>query len=231
MNVLSCSREERLAFTCGACVILVIDNYDSFVHNLARYFRRLGCETLVVRNDSLTLPELEALCPDAIVLSPGPCRPCDAGISIEIVREYSGIFPILGICLGHQAIVEALGGIVCRADRPLHGQTSPMFHGNLGLFSGLPEPLQVARYHSLIAAPESLPETLRLTGWLEDGTVMAVEHRTHPTVGWQFHPESILTEHGLELIARFLKLAGLDPVGDLPLTDEPRFVQAPGEVR
>lgn len=192
-------------------VILVIDNYDSFVHNLARYFRQLGCVTEVVRNDRLTFAELEALRPEAIVLSPGPCRPCDAGISIDLVREYSGIFPILGICLGHQAIVEALGGSVIRSAQPLHGQTSPMLHAGDGLFAGLPSPLQVARYHSLIADPARLPGSLQTTGWLEDGTIMAVEHRTQATIGWQFHPESILTERGLELITRFLRRAGLEP--------------------
>jgi anthranilate synthase/aminodeoxychorismate synthase-like glutamine amidotransferase len=212
-------------------VILVIDNYDSFVHNLARYFNRLGCETTVVRNDRLTLTELEALRPEAIVLSPGPCRPCDAGISLEIVREYTGIFPILGICLGHQAIVEALGGIVRRADQPLHGQTSPMYHDNLGLFSGLPDPLQVARYHSLVADTAALPEVLDLTGWLEDRTVMAVQHRRHPTIGWQFHPESILTEHGLELVSRFLKLAGLEPALAPPFPDETQIAMKGEEVR
>lgn len=192
-------------------MILVIDNYDSFVHNLARYFRRLGWATEVVRNDRLTLSELEAKCPEAIVISPGPCRPCDAGISIDLVREYSGLFPILGICLGHQAIVEAFGGKVSRSASPMHGQTSAMQHAGGGLFAGLPAPLQVARYHSLVAEPARLPEALELTGWLEDGTVMAVEHRTQPTIGWQFHPESILTEYGAELIARFLKRAGLEP--------------------
>jgi anthranilate synthase/aminodeoxychorismate synthase-like glutamine amidotransferase len=192
-------------------VILVIDNYDSFVHNLARYFRRLGWATEVVRNDRLSLAELEAKRPSAIVLSPGPCRPSDAGISLEIVREYSGIFPILGICLGHQAIVEALGGSVVRSACPTHGQTSDMLHAGRGLFAGLPTPLRVARYHSLVAEPGELPATLEMTGWLEDGTIMAVEHRAHPTIGWQFHPESILTELGAELISRFLRRAGLEP--------------------
>lgn len=192
-------------------MILVIDNYDSFVHNLARYLRRLGCETKVVRNDQITLEELEELQPAAIVLSPGPCRPSDAGISEAIVREYTGIFPILGICLGHQAIVEALGGCVVRSERPLHGQSSLMKHHGDGMFLNLPNPLRVARYHSLIAEPQTMPAELQVTGWLEDGMVMAVEHLKHATFGWQFHPESILTEHGYELLARFLRRAGLEP--------------------
>lgn len=205
-------------------MILVIDNYDSFVHNLARYFRRQGCATEVVRNDDLTLRELEAKCPDAIVLSPGPCGPVDAGISIDVVREYSGIFPILGICLGHQAIVEAFGGTVRRSESPMHGQTSALLHANRGLFAGLPEPLRVARYHSLVAEPGLLPDSLQLTGWLEDGTVMAVEHRRHPTIGWQFHPESILTESGDELIMRFLRRAGLEPTSCPDVAGKPRGI-------
>lgn len=190
-------------------MILVIDNYDSFVHNLARYFRRLGCVTKVVRNDEWTLGQVEHLHPDAIVLSPGPCRPVDAGISIELVREFSGIFPILGICLGHQAIVEAFGGKVIRSDSPLHGKSSPMLHVGGGLFQGLPSPLRVARYHSLVADRKTLPSQLSVTGWLEGDMIMAVEHRSHPTIGWQFHPESVLTECGYDLIARFLHRAGL----------------------
>lgn len=192
-------------------MILVIDNYDSFVHNLARYLRQLGCETVVVRNDEITLEQLEAMQPAAIVLSPGPCRPSEAGISEAIIREYTGIFPILGICLGHQAIVEALGGKVVRSERPLHGQSSLMHHHADGLFANLPNPLRVARYHSLVAEPEAMPAELQVTGWLEDGMVMAVEHLKHATFGWQFHPESILTEQGYELLARFLRRAGLEP--------------------
>lgn len=192
-------------------MILVIDNYDSFVHNLARYLRRLGCETKVSRNDEISLVELEAIQPDAIVLSPGPCRPSEAGISEQIVREYSGIFPILGICLGHQAIVEALGGHVVRSERPLHGQFSQMYHEGEGLFAGLPIPFRVGRYHSLVAEPKAIPNELHVTGWLDDGMVMAVEHFKHATFGWQFHPESILTDHGFELLARFLRRAGLEP--------------------
>lgn len=204
-------------------MILVIDNYDSFVHNLARYLRRLGCETRVVRNDAITLEELESLQPAAIVLSPGPCRPSDAGISEAIVREYTGIFPLLGICLGHQAIVEALGGEVVRSERPLHGQSSLMHHHGDGLFAGLPNPLRVARYHSLVAEPQRLPAELQVTGWLDDGMIMAVEHLKHATFGWQFHPESILTERGYELLARFLRRAGLEPAA---VPDSERVVES-----
>lgn len=192
-------------------MILLIDNYDSFVFNLARYFRELGEETRVVRNDAVTVAEVSNLSPDAIVLSPGPCTPLEAGICIELVQQLSGVVPILGVCLGHQSIAAAFGADIIRAPEPVHGRTSPVFHEGTGLFEGLPNPLRTTRYHSLIACRESLPDTLRITARTEDGLVMGIEHVDHPTFGVQFHPESVLTDCGHQLLARFLKLAGRSP--------------------
>jgi anthranilate synthase/aminodeoxychorismate synthase-like glutamine amidotransferase len=190
-------------------MLLLIDNYDSFVHNLARYFERMGQQTRVVRNDAVDVAAVRALKPDAIVLSPGPCTPREAGVSLELVRELHGEVPMLGVCLGHQVIAEALGGRVVRAPRPMHGQASEIRHDGRGLFEGLPPTLRVGRYHSLVAQPESLSEPLRATAWTSDGVVMALEHQQFPVIGVQFHPESILTDHGYELLASFLRLAGL----------------------
>ncbi|TWT66289.1 Aminodeoxychorismate/anthranilate synthase component 2 [Posidoniimonas polymericola] len=192
-------------------MILLIDNYDSFVHNLARYFRLLGCETVVVRNDALTVGEVRRLAPAAVVLSPGPCTPCEAGISVDLVRRLSGELPILGICLGHQAIVAAFGGEVTVAQRPLHGQATAVRHDDQGVFAGLPNPMPCGRYHSLIADPTSLPDALVPTAWTDDGVLMAVRHRGHPTVGLQFHPESILTERGLDLLRNFVSQTAARP--------------------
>ncbi len=190
-------------------MILVIDNYDSFVHNLARYFRQLGQETTVRRNDAVTIDDIQQLKPDAIVLSPGPCTPTESGICIEVVRKFHTAVPILGVCLGHQAIVAALGGKVVRSNRPMHGQASLITHNGDGVFQKLPTPMQVGRYHSLVAEPESLPRCLRVDAQTENGTIMAVSHESFPVVGVQFHPESVLTEHGYALLANFLRLAGL----------------------
>lgn len=186
-------------------MILLIDNYDSFVHNLARYFRLEGRETQVVRNDAIDVAEVRELSPEAIVLSPGPGKPVDAGCSLEIVRQVAGEVPIFGVCLGHQVIVEALGGNIVRAQELLHGMTSSIEHTEAGLFEGLPNPLTVCRYHSLVAERESLPEELELTAWTEEGTPMAITHRELPLYGVQFHPEAILTEAGGTLIANFLR--------------------------
>lgn len=186
-------------------MILLIDNYDSFVHNLARYFRLNGRETRVVRNDAIDVTEVRELSPEAVVLSPGPGVPADAGYSLEIVRQLAGEVPLFGVCLGHQVIVEALGGRIVRAPEPLHGRTSPIEHRGNGLFEGLPNPLTVCRYHSLVAERESLPEDLELTAWTEEGTPMAIAHRELPLWGVQFHPEAILTEAGDTLIANFLQ--------------------------
>ena len=198
-------------------MILLIDNYDSFVHNLARYFQRLGQETRVVRNDAVNVAEIRQLKPNALVLSPGPCTPSEAGCSLAVVRELTGEFPILGVCLGHQTIAAALGGQVVRAKEPVHGRASLVQHDSQGLFSGLPSPLTVGRYHSLVVEEESLPPELVVTSRTKDGVVMAIAHRQHPVVGVQFHPESILTLGGFELLANFLRLARIAPPENLPL--------------
>jgi anthranilate synthase component II len=195
-------------------MILLIDNYDSFAHNLARYFERLGQAVRVVRNDAIDSAGVRDMWPEAIVLSPGPCTPREAGASISIVTSLLGELPILGVCLGHQVIAEALGGRIVRAPVPVHGQSSAIEHDGAGLFEGLPSPLIVARYHSLVADAASLPLELRPTAWTDDGVVMAFEHTGYPVYGVQFHPESILTECGYELLASFLRLAGLKVSAD-----------------
>lgn len=190
-------------------MLLLIDNYDSFVHNLARYFERLGQETRVVRNDAVDAAAVRAMRPGAVVISPGPCTPREAGASLEIVRKLHGELPMLGVCLGHQAIGEALGGDVVRAPMPMHGQASQIRHDGKGLFSSIPSPLKVGRYHSLVVESTTLPPVLRATSWTTDGVLMSFEHASFPVYGVQFHPESILTEYGYELLANFLELAGL----------------------
>jgi anthranilate synthase/aminodeoxychorismate synthase-like glutamine amidotransferase len=186
-------------------VILLIDNYDSFVHNLARYVRELGGEAVVRRNDAVTLGEIEALAPSHIILSPGPCSPAEAGISTDLVRRFGPTIPVLGVCLGHQCIGAAYGGGIVRAGRPRHGRTSPVAHDGSSVFAGLPSPLRVARYHSLVVARPSLPPSLRIVATAsDDGEIMAVEHREHPVVGVQFHPESAATEYGYAMLDRFL---------------------------
>lgn len=189
-------------------MILLIDNYDSFVFNVARYLTELGEEVEVARNDALDIASIEARAPEALVISPGPCSPSEAGISLEAVRALSGRLPILGICLGHQCIGEALGGRVVRAKEPMHGRASQVRHEGSGLFAGLPSPFPAGRYHSLaVELGEGAP--LRATAWSEDGEIMGLAHRGHPTYGVQFHPESVLTGHGYELMANFLRLARL----------------------
>lgn len=190
-------------------MILLIDNYDSFVFNLARYFERLGRPTRVVRNDAIDAAGAWALRPEAIVLSPGPCAPQQAGCSLEIVRQLHARLPILGVCLGHQAIAEALGGRVVRAPEPMHGRTSAVFHDGQGLFASLPNPLTACRYHSLAVDEASLPGVLETTARAADGVLMGLRHKRLPVFGLQFHPESILTDMGFELLANFLRLARL----------------------
>ncbi|TWU22811.1 anthranilate synthase component II [Bythopirellula polymerisocia] len=190
-------------------MILLIDNYDSFVHNLARYFRRLGQETLVIRNDVLTVQEITRLAPQAIVISPGPGTPHDAGISVDLVRRFRGEIPILGVCLGHQAIASAFGATIVRAKEPMHGRTSLVSHLGTPLFRQIPSPLTVCRYHSLIVDPITLPDELAVTAQSEDGTAMAIKHAQYPLVGVQFHPEATLTGFGFRLLANFLKIAGI----------------------
>jgi anthranilate synthase/aminodeoxychorismate synthase-like glutamine amidotransferase len=202
-------------------MLLLIDNYDSFVHNLARYFRRLGQETLVVRNDAIDAAGALKLGPEAIVISPGPCSPNEAGCSLEIVRELTGEVPILGVCLGHQAIAAALGGKVIRAREPMHGRTSEVLHYGQGLFEELPSPLVACRYHSLVVEEATLPECLEASAHTKDGVVMALAHREHPVFGVQFHPEAILTQGGFQMLANFLRLAGLVvPAGVPPFEQE-----------
>jgi anthranilate synthase/aminodeoxychorismate synthase-like glutamine amidotransferase len=210
-------------------MILLIDNYDSFVHNLARYFERLGQPTVVVRNDSLDVAQARKLKPAAIVLSPGPCTPREAGASLELVRELHAAVPMLGVCLGHQVIAEALGGRIVRAPSPVHGRPSEIRHDGSGLFNGLPSPIRVGRYHSLVAEPATLSYSLRPTAWTDDGVVMAFEHRRLPVYGVQFHPESILTEFGYEMLANFLRLAGLgcrEDASELAAAERPAAVES-----
>jgi anthranilate synthase/aminodeoxychorismate synthase-like glutamine amidotransferase len=185
-------------------VILLLDNYDSFVWNLARYVRELGQDPLVRRNDAIALDEIAALRPSHIIISPGPCTPAEAGVSVETVRRFGPTIPILGVCLGHQVIGAACGGRVVRAARPMHGKTSEIAHDGTGLFAGLPAPFRATRYHSLVLERASLPVELGVTATSEDGEIMAVRHREHPVVGTQFHPESVLTEHGHAILGRFL---------------------------
>ncbi len=186
-------------------MILVLDNRDSFVHNLARYVRELGEEAVVRRSDEMRIDEVERLAPTHIVISPGPCTPAEAGISTEVVRRFGPTTPILGVCLGHQCIGAAFGGDIVRAGHPMHGKTSLVTHDGSSVFAGLPSPIRVARYHSLVIAPASVPESLRvLATSVDDGVVMAVEHRTYPIVGVQFHPESAASEYGYAMVDRFL---------------------------
>ncbi len=203
-------------------MILVIDNYDSFVHNLARYFERLGHATRVVRNTAITVAEAVSLRPKAVVLSPGPCTPEQAGCGLELVRRLHDRLPMLGICLGHQTIAAALGGRIERAKMPIHGRTSPILHDGRGLFAGLPNPLDGCRYHSLAVEEPTLPKCLEVTARADDGTIMAIEHRTLPVVGLQFHPESILTDCGYQLLAAFLRRAQLATPGKLPNFEDER---------
>jgi anthranilate synthase component 2 len=198
-------------------VILLIDNYDSFVHNLARYFQLLGQATQVVRNDAISVSEIRRRRPAAIVISPGPCTPREAGCSTEVVRRLGDEIPMLGVCLGHQAMAEALGGRIVRSPEPVHGRTSRIQHDNQGIFAGLPQPLDVCRYHSLMVDPASLPDVFQVSAWTEDGVVMAIRHRSRPLVGVQFHPEAILTDQGLPLLAGFLRLAGFATTVAAPL--------------
>jgi anthranilate synthase/aminodeoxychorismate synthase-like glutamine amidotransferase len=185
-------------------MILVIDNYDSFVYNLARYVAELGLEPVVRRNDALTLDDIAALAPSHIIISPGPCTPNEAGISLEVVRRFGPAVPVLGVCLGHQAIGQAYGAEIVRARRPMHGKTSQIHHTGESVFTGLPSPLTATRYHSLVIAPESLPPELRVIATADDGEIMGVAHREHPVVGVQFHPESVLTQYGYRMLDRFL---------------------------
>ncbi|ANF53980.1 anthranilate synthase component II [Brevundimonas naejangsanensis] len=190
-------------------MILVVDNYDSFTYNLVHYLAELGAQTHVVRNDDLTVEEAWALKPEAVLLSPGPCAPDQAGICLSLIETAAETMPILGVCLGHQSIGQAFGGEVVRAKTLMHGKTSPILHEGRGVFGGLPSPFTATRYHSLAVRRATLPDALEVTAWTEDGEIMGLSHRTRPIHGVQFHPESIATEHGHEMIANFLDLAGV----------------------
>lgn len=186
-------------------MILVIDNYDSFTYNLVQYLGELGEEVKVFRNDEISIQEIEALAPDHILISPGPCTPNEAGISLEVLQHFRGIIPIFGVCLGHQAIGQAFGGNVIRAERLMHGKTSPIHHHGTSVFEGLESPFTATRYHSLIVERESLPECLEITAETAEGEIMALRHKEYPIEGVQFHPESIITDHGHIMLRNFLK--------------------------
>ena len=191
-------------------MLLMIDNYDSFTYNVVQYLAELGADVHVYRNDQITVEEIEALNPERLVISPGPCTPNEAGISMAAIRHFAGKLPILGVCLGHQAIGQVYGGNVIRAGRVMHGKVSPVFHSDQGIFRGLSNPLKATRYHSLVIDKETLPDCLEVTAWSrnEDGSVeeiMGVRHKTLPIEGVQFHPESIMTEQGHELLRNFLR--------------------------
>jgi len=185
-------------------MLLMIDNYDSFTYNLVQYFGELGEDVRVYRNDQITLAEIAAIKPDRIVISPGPCSPAEAGISVPVIREFAGKVPLLGVCLGHQSIGAAFGGKIVHAKRLMHGKTSPVHHRGEGVFRGLPEPFTATRYHSLAIERASLPACLEVTAETDDGEIMGVRHRSLAVEGVQFHPESILTEHGHALLKNFL---------------------------
>ena len=185
-------------------MLLMIDNYDSFTYNLVQYFGELGAQVKVFRNDEITLEQIEALHPAQLVISPGPCSPAEAGVSVAAIKAFAGKLPILGVCLGHQSIGAAFGGRIVHAQKLMHGKTSPVQHIDVGVFRGLPNPLTCTRYHSLAIERASLPDCLEITAWTEDGEIMGVRHKTLDIEGVQFHPESILTEHGHDLLRNFL---------------------------
>jgi anthranilate synthase/aminodeoxychorismate synthase-like glutamine amidotransferase len=187
--------------------VLLIDNYDSFVWNLARYVAELGREPLVRRHDAISLAAIATLAPSHIILSPGPCTPREAGISVDVVRRFGARLPTLGVCLGHQCIAAAYGGRIVPARQPMHGRTASVAHDGRGVFTGLPSPFRATRYHSLAVAADDLPGALRVTARAEDGEIMALAHVAHPVVGVQFHPEAVLTEHGHALLRNFLEMA------------------------
>ena len=186
-------------------MLLMIDNYDSFTYNLVQYFGELGERVTVYRNDQLTLNDVDALAPSHVVISPGPCTPNEAGISVDLVREYGARIPILGVCLGHQSIVQAYGGNIVRAPTLMHGKTSMISHEGESLFGEIPTPFQATRYHSLVVEESSLPDCFEITARADDGEIMGIAHRAHPVVGVQFHPESILTQYGHKMLHNFLQ--------------------------
>lgn len=186
-------------------MILMIDNYDSFTYNLVQYLGVLGEELVVKRNDEITVKGIEALSPDFLMISPGPCTPNEAGVSIEAIKYFAGKIPIFGVCLGHQAIAQAFGGKVVRADRLMHGKTSEIFHDGKTIFTNVPSPFTATRYHSLIVEKETLPDCFEISAWTEENEIMAIRHKTLPIEGVQFHPESIMTSHGMKLLENFIQ--------------------------
>ncbi|NGP60621.1 aminodeoxychorismate/anthranilate synthase component II [Paenibacillus thiaminolyticus] len=188
-------------------MILVIDNYDSFTYNLVQYLGELGEEVQVCRNDEIDIAGIERLQPDHLLLSPGPCTPNEAGITLQVIEHFAGLIPILGVCLGHQAIGQAFGGEVVRAERLMHGKTSPIIHQGKSIFEGLPNPFTATRYHSLIVDRASLPACLAITAETAEGEIMGLQHKEYPIVGVQFHPESIISEHGHQMLRNFLSMA------------------------
>lgn len=188
-------------------MILMIDNYDSFTYNLVHYLGELGEKVLIFRNDKITIEEVGKLNPDVVVVSPGPCTPKEAGISVDLIKEFAGRIPILGVCLGHQSIGYAFGGNIVRAQRLLHGKTSQIYHDGKGVYEDVPNPFDATRYHSLLIEKESLPDILKVTAWTDEGEIMGVRHKEHLIEGVQFHPESILTKHGKDILRNFMKIA------------------------
>lgn len=186
-------------------MILMIDNYDSFTYNIVQYLGELGEELVVRRNDEITIQQIEELDPSYLVISPGPCTPNEAGISLEAIRYFAGKIPILGVCLGHQSIAQVFGGEVVRAEKLMHGKTSTIFHEEQGMFQGLPSPIEVTRYHSLIVKNDQIPDELMVTAWTAENEIMAIKHKTLPVEGVQFHPESIMSQFGKEMLRNFLK--------------------------
>ena len=187
-------------------MLLMIDNYDSFTYNLVQYFGELDCEVVTYRNDAIDPAGIEALKPERIVVSPGPCTPNEAGISLEVMTHFAGRLPLLGVCLGHQSMGQAFGGKVIRAGRLMHGKTSPIHHDGKGVFAGLPSPFTAVRYHSLLVERESLPDCLEISAWTQEGEIMGLRHKEYPIEGVQFHPESIATEHGHQMLRNFLAM-------------------------
>ena len=187
-------------------MLLMIDNYDSFTYNLVQYLRELGEEVRVFRNDKITVEEIAAQKPDRLVVSPGPCTPNEAGISVAAIQQLAGTLPILGVCLGHQSIGQAFGGRIVRAERLMHGKTSPVRHDNRELFAGLPNPFEATRYHSLVVERASFPDCLEITAWTDEQEIMGLRHRELPIWGMQFHPESILTTSGMDMLKNFLEM-------------------------
>ena len=190
-------------------MIIIVDNYDSFTYNLVQYFGELGANVKVYRNDEITLEQIEAMKPDQLVISPGPCSPAEAGISVPAIMAFAGKVPILGVCLGHQSIGAAFGGRIVHAQKLMHGKTSPVHHKDVGVFRGLPDPLVCTRYHSLAIERDSLPDCLEVTAWTEDGEIMGIRHRSLPIYGIQYHPESILTPNGKQQLANFMQMVDL----------------------